>query len=157
MAKRRSCKDARLKLGSGIAEMCRCRREGLTYKHGRKDGGLTTRPVIPCPFLSEKQVAQECKTWLLKHRIHADRNNVGQFGNYRYGIKSGGDAFVCIEGKHIEIEYKAGKGGVLSLSQQQRKIKIEQSGGIYLIVHGVPELDKFMTPIINTLRPFRLE
>jgi len=47
-------------------------------------------------------------------------------------------------GKHFEIETKRGSGGTLSAGQQKRMKDVRVNGGIYLVVHGVEELEYLM-------------
>jgi len=79
--------------------------------------------------------------------------NVGKLqspwgGWAQYGIKGGGDLFVIFHGLHIEIECKAGRGGLWKLSQQARKKEVEQAKGVYIIAHGVEELEHFWDLVV---------
>jgi len=112
--------------------------------------GVQTHPTIPMPPLPESEVLTECLDWLKKHRIMADRNNVGAGtlgakGYFKYGIKGGGDIIGLLpNGKHFEIECKHGKGGRLSVEQVNRQIAIRGNGGLYFVVHGLTELQFLM-------------
>lgn len=110
-----------------------------------KDGGVPTHSTVRVPELSENDVLSECMTWLKREGFVADRMNVGAGdfgGGYRtYGIKGAGDILVIApDGLHIEIECKAGKGGVWSESQQKRCKKIRGNKAVYMVIHGRDEL-----------------
>jgi len=140
-------KNKKQQLGKGIVDMIHAKKAGVKFRPGRKDGGIPTKPVVPCPDIPEAQVLKECISWLRRRRIVCDRMNVGAghigvSGFRTYGIKGAGDIIgLTRHGIHFEIEAKRGRGGVLSLNQQRRKEKIESSKGIYLIIHGVEELE----------------
>ncbi len=140
-------RNKKQQLGEGVVKMIHAKEAGLSYKPGRKDGGMTTKPVVPCPDISEREVLKGCISWLRRRRIVCDRMNVGagQMGTsgFRtYGIKGAGDIIgLTRHGIHFEIEVKRGRGGVLSLDQQKRKEKIRSSKGIYAVIHGVEELE----------------
>jgi len=116
---------------------------------GRKDGSIGTKPVVPCPDLPESDVLKGCLSWLRKHRVFCNRNNVGAgtmgaSGFYSYGIKNGGDIIGLLPtGQHFEIECKAGYGGTLSKGQRKRMKDIRDNRGLYFVVHGVPELEYY--------------
>ena len=118
-------------------------------RSGAKDGGIPTHPVMPLPHIPEASVSRDCGEWFKAHGIIMDRNNtgagsVGSSGFYKYGIKNGGDWIgLRKDGIHLEIECKKGKGGRLSAGQQQRWRDIEASNGIYLVIHGIEELEYF--------------
>lgn len=122
---------------------------------GAKDGSIPTKSLIPVLDLLEKDVLSECMVWLRAHGILCDRNNTG-FGDirgtgqkYRYGIKDAGDIIgVLPNGIHYEIECKRGKGGRLSTGQQKRMEDVIASNGIYVIVHGVEELEYYFKGLI---------
>ena len=112
----------------------------------RKDGGLPTKPTVPVCDFSEAVVLQDCMGWLSVHGFIADRMNVGKGdfgGGFRtYGIIGAGDIIVIApDGRHIEVECKAGKGGVWSTNQQKRCRRIRRNNAVYVIVHGVSELE----------------
>ena len=127
-----------------LAQKVECQRTGK--KAPRKSGGIATKPTVPCEKLLEAVVLKNCLSWLHSRGVLADRLNNGLMRSSdgermnRYGIAGAGDIIACFRGLHIEIECKAGKGGTLSLIQQKRKEAVEDAEGIYLIVHGVPEL-----------------
>ncbi len=111
-----------------------------------KDGGLPTKPTVPVRDSLEADVLSECMTWLHAHRFIADRMNVGKGdfgGGFRtYGIIGAGDIIaIAPDGRHIEVECKAGKGGVWSESQQKRCRKIRRNNAVYMVVHGIQELE----------------
>ena len=117
---------------------------------GAKDGSVPTHPVVPCLSLLEHQVLIDCLYWLHSHCVLCNRNNVGAgemgtSGYYSYGIKDAGDIVgLLLNGRHFEIETKAGTGGRLTIGQQKRMQKIRENNGLYFVVHGVPELEHYM-------------
>lgn len=146
MPKRRTKKDLIRMLGKGYVD---------TIHHGspqgRVDGSVGTKPTVLCENVLEKEVLNKCMHWLKVNRILCDRNNTGAGDidgtgrTFRYGIKDAGDIIGCLpDGKHFEIECKRGKGGTLSLGQQKRMKKVRANNGVYIIVHGEPELKKLM-------------
>ncbi|KKN64866.1 hypothetical protein LCGC14_0487000 [marine sediment metagenome] len=144
----KSKKITKQRLGEGIVNMIHAKESGQKFKPGRKDGGIATKPIVPVDKTkSEAMVLKECLSWLRRRGVICDRMNVGagQIGisGFRtYGIKGAGDIIgLTRHGIHFEIEVKRGKGGVLSLNQQKRKEKIMGSKGIYVVIHGVEELE----------------
>jgi len=118
------------------------------------DGSIPTHPVVPVAALSEGDVQELCMDWLKRHRVYGDRNNVGKGtlgkgGFYTFGIVGGGDWIGLLPtGIHIEIEFKKGIGGRQSKIQQERQAKIRGNNGIYLIIHGLPELEFLMKGVL---------
>lgn len=112
------------------------------------------------PFLdidktkSEAEVLKECLAWFKRKNIFVDRMNVGSgvlgAGGYRaYGIAGAGDIVGLLQnGRHLEVEVKRGKGGVLSIKQLKREADITKNNGIYLIVHSVAELEYYLKEVI---------
>ena len=148
-------KNKKQQLGGGVVKMIRAKEAGLPYKPGRKDGGMTTKPVVPCPDKPEKVVLQECISWLKRHRVGVKRMNVTAIdidgkGVRPYGIPGCGDILCLYRGRYIEIECKRGKGGVLSLKQQKHRDWVQSHGGTYRVVHGVEELEHFMVPMMRS-------
>ena len=126
-------------------------RDGTRPKRSRrKDWSIGTKPKCPVIPKPESEVLKDCILWLREHHILADRMNVGAGdmggGFHTYGIVGGGDIFAVIppEGQHLEVECKAGKGGTWSCKQQRRCRRVMDAGGLYLLVHGVEELEMFM-------------
>ena len=112
----------------------------------QKDGSLPTKSIVRVVELPETDVLRECLDWLRICGFIADRMNTGAGdlggGFRRYGIIGAGDILVIApDGKHIEIECKAGKGGTWSISQQKRCWKIRKNNAVYMVVHGVEELE----------------
>lgn len=151
---------------SDFFDAFKCVQNGEVVKRSSaKDGSIPTHPVVPCPVVSEHIVQANCIARLKCYRVFGNRSNVGtgtlvskdkagftsSSGTYRrYGIVGAGDWIGLLpNGIHIEIEFKAGKGGRLSAVQQERKAAIEKNKGIFLIVHGVPELEYYMSPILK--------
>jgi hypothetical protein len=145
--------DKMRRLGEGILHI---RDHGYGKRlPGRKDGGISTKPIIPCPDVVEAEVLKAVMTWLKRNRILCDRNNVGsgdldnRGAIHSYGVKYGGDIMGCLpDGIHFEIECKRGSGGVLSMGQQQRRDKVRKNHGVYLVVHGLPELEFLMKGLL---------
>jgi hypothetical protein len=123
---------------------------------GRKDGSIGTKPTVPCADVLESVVNDEVRAWLSRHQILFDRNNTGSGDirgdgrTYRYGIKDAGDIIGCLpDGIHFELELKRGKGGTWSSDQQKRCDKVKDNNGVYLLIHGVPELETMFLPLIS--------
>jgi len=137
-------------IGAAYARLAHARRTGEPPTKARKDGSVATKPVVMCDDIPEKDVVKACTRWLVRHRIFANRHDVG--GGYlgagtayaTYGIRGAGDIIGLLpDGAHFEIECKRGKGGSLSKGQQKRMKDIRDNNGIYLVVHGVPELEYY--------------
>jgi hypothetical protein len=118
---------------------------------GRIDGGKGTKPTCWCEDALEGEVMKACMSWLKARRIMCDRNNTGmgditgEGRKFRYGIKDAGDILGCLpDGTHFELELKRGRGGTQSLGQQKREKKVKDNNGIYLIIHGEPELERLL-------------
>lgn len=130
-------------------------------KHGTrptrkaKDGSIPTHPVVPvrCPY-PEKDVLHDCLVWLRRHRTFCDRHdcgagNISGAGYATYGIKDSGDIHgILPSGVHFEIECKRGKGGRQSAGQQKRMADVYATNGVYLVCHGVAELEFLMREIL---------
>ena len=117
-------------------------------RHGAKDGSIPTHPVVDVPDVLEKEVVKACGKWLTRHNIFWSRHetgagNIAGVGYATYGIKNAGDIIGLLRpsGRHFEIECKRGRGGRLSKGQQKRRLDIKKNNGIYLVVHGVGELE----------------
>jgi hypothetical protein len=115
-----------------------------------KDGSIPTHPIFDgLPEKPESEVLADCIAWCKKNGVLVWRNNTGSgtlgiSGYYHYGITDGGDLIGLLPtGQHIEIECKASKGGRWSAGQMARKLEIEKSNGIYMLVHSVEELDYY--------------
>jgi hypothetical protein len=52
-------------------------------------------------------------------------------------------------GRRLEIEFKKGKGGRLSKDQLDYKEWVEEGGGVYLCLHGLPECKEKMKPLLD--------
>lgn len=133
----------------------KCIKEGKPVKRdGAKDGSIPTHPVIVVPEYPESEVLGICLDWLRKHRILCNRNNVGAgemgtSGYYSYGIRGAGDIIGLLpNGIHFEVECKHGKGGRLSQQQQKRMRGIRKNSGVYLVIHGVAELEYFFEGLV---------
>ena len=141
-----------------LADAVECMKQNKKPKRStNKDGSITTKPDgrFYIPPLPEKDVLAACIKWLRKRGCIADRMNVGagKLDNgsfYKYGIAGAGDIIgILPNGIHFEIECKRGDGGKWSISQQQRKKKIERNNALYFIVHGVEELEYFMKEVLK--------
>jgi hypothetical protein len=122
--------------------------------HVTGDGSIPTAPCVPVVEQPEAAVLQECLDWLKQNRIWARRMNVGKgtlgrTGFFTYGIVGSADITGILRngGRRLEIECKAGKGGRLSIDQQKFRRDILDNNGVYLIVHGVEELEYFFKGI----------
>ncbi len=147
-------KNKKQQLGAGVVKMVHAKEAGIPFKPGRKDGGIRTVPVVPCPDISEAEVLKACISWLKRHRVGAKRMNVTAIdidgkGVRPYGIPGSGDILCVYAGLYIEIEVKRGRGGVLSLNQQKHRDWVRDHGGEYIIAHGIPELEHFLLPILK--------
>lgn len=120
---------------------------------GAKDGSIRTHPVVPVdPTKLEADVLDDCRDWLKAHHVMHNRHDAGTFQNNRgqwgcYGIINSGDIHGMLKhhgGKHFEIETKRGSGGRLSVGQQKRMKDICENGALYIVVHGVEELEHYM-------------
>lgn len=119
------------------------------------DGSIPTTPCVTVPNLRESRVLEDCLDWLKRNRIWARRMNVGKgtlgrTGFFTYGIVGSADITGILRngGQRLEIECKAGKGGRLSLDQQKFRQDIIENNGVYLIVHGVSELEFLMKGVL---------
>lgn len=131
-------------------DVFKCIKENRKVKReGAKDGSIPTHPVVPVPDELESVVLKDCLKWLKAHRIFANRHDSGSFQNSRgqwgtYGIKNAGDIIgLSKQGLHFELECKRGRGGQLSLGQQQRMHDVREARGIYIVIHGVEELEYY--------------
>ena len=123
---------------------------GTRPKHQTKDGSIPTKPVVPCPDLPEREVLKQCLAWLRARRVFCDRHDCGSGpGHARYGILGAGDIIgVLSGGRHFEIECKRSKGGRLSEDQQKRKWNMRRTGGVYQVVHGIPEMEHYFKGLV---------
>jgi hypothetical protein len=158
MPPKRKTKKERVRiLGKGICDIIHHGKP-----QGRKDGSVGTKPTVPCADVKEDVVLDGVSTWLGMHRILYDRNNTGSGDlrgdgrTFRYGIKDAGDIIGCLpNGKHFELELKRGRGGSWSLGQQQRCDKVKLNNGVYLLIHGVPELETMFLPLLKKRKDIR--
>jgi hypothetical protein len=141
---------SRTKLFSSIADKV----AGLA-----KPRPIRTRPAVKTNA-PESVVLRECLAYLTSIRSYYPltfnrlSNGAGYTaGGFRsFGIRGAGDILAMLDGQHIEIECKSGKGGQLSLDQQQRQRAVEQAGGLYFIVHSREELAAKLEPYLAPLR-----
>lgn len=78
-----------------------------------------------------------------KGDLHGDGNI------FTYGIIGAGDILGLLpDGRHFEVECKRGRGGRLSEEQQKRWKKIRENNGLYVVVHGVRELELLLGPYL---------
>ena len=122
----------------------------------RADGSVGTHPSVPCPPLPEDEVTVQSKEWLERHGCVMDRlNNGAGYLNgrtdfLRYGVIGGGDFIGMLPGgRHLEIEFKKGAGGTLSKEQLKRMKRVRRGHGVYEVIHGVPELEHKILPILR--------
>ena len=132
------------------------------FKAYQKTKGVKVAPKTrrTKPFLDidltkpEADVLKECLTWLKRKNIFVNRMNVGsgclgQSGFRTYGIAGAGDILGLLQnGRHLEVECKEGKGGVLSAKQIKREADIKKNNGIYIVVHSVAELEYYLGDVI---------
>ncbi len=124
-------------------------KDGTRPHRGAKDGSILTRAVVPCPDLPEREVLKQCLSWLKARRVFCDRHDCGSgSGHARYGIKGAGDIIGVQCGVHFEIEVKRGKGGRLSKGQQERMTSVRAAGGVYEVIHGLPELEYYFERLV---------
>ncbi len=135
-------------IGAAYARLARAARTGEPVEKVRKDGSIATKPIVDCGPCTEREVVGVCIKWLTRHRIFANRHDVGSGylgqGTARatYGIKGAGDIIGLLpDGTHFELECKRGVGGRLSRGQQKRMENIRRNNGIYLVIHGIPEIE----------------
>lgn len=114
--------------------------------------------------LKEREIQKMCKDWLERVGLEPIRNNTGTFkksytpkggGRAReHWVKCGrefsGDVLFCsMSGQWVELEIKT-VTGQLSVGQKQRQKRIEQRGGLYLVIRSLEDLlrwqDKLMEP-----------
>lgn len=152
MIKRRTKKDIFEDYADAISNI----RQGRPPKRScNKDGSISTKPVISVELKPEAEVLKNCIKWLKNRGVFCNRHDVG-VGDIKgrgwatYGIIGGGDIIGLLpNGRHFEIECKKGKGGRLSKAQQKRMKNIIHNKGIYLIVHGVEELEYLIGEYLN--------
>jgi hypothetical protein len=120
-------------------------KQGTKPKRRAKDGSIPTHPVVPCPDLPEEGeggVKDLCYKWLIARRVLCNKHACCRKDGKLYGIKHSGDIHGYLpDGRGFEIECKRGKGGRLSKGQQERMQAVRATGGVYEVVHGVPELE----------------
>jgi hypothetical protein len=132
-------------------------KQGTKPKRQSKSG-IPTYPVVPCPDLPEREVLKQCLAWLRARRVFCDRHDCGSGpGHAQYGIKGAGDIIGIMwvdyagsihHGVHFEIEVKRGRGGRLSKGQQERMRAVREAGGVYEVMHGVPELEHYFGGLV---------
>ena len=125
---------------------------GTKPKRGAKDGSIQTHPKVlvpPLPEEGEGGVKDLCHKWLRARRILCNKHACGRKDGRLYGIKNSGDEHGYLrDGRGFEIEYKKGKGGRLSKGQQERMAAVRATGGVYLVVHGIPEMEHYFEGLI---------
>lgn len=121
-------------------------------KQKRKDGGVLTKPTIPCEDVPESEVLKNVISLCSRMQVRVRRNNIGKFyidGEWReFGIKYAADLIGNIGPLYIEIECKRGKGGVWSKKQRNHAEKVRASGGTYIIVHSAEECRIMIEPLL---------
>ena len=124
---------------------------GRPPKRGAKS--IPTHPVVPCPDLPEMGdggVQDLCHKWLLARRFLCNTHACGCGpGHAIYGIKHSGDIHGYLhDGRGFEIECKRGKGGRQSKGQQERMLAVRKTGGVYIVCHGIPEMEYYFRGLI---------
>lgn len=125
---------------------------GTRPHRGAKDGSIPTHPVVPCPDLPEEGeggVKDLCHKWLIVRRVLCNKHACGRKNGILYGIKHSGDEHGYLrDGRGFELEYKRGRGGKLSEGQQKRMADVRATGGVYEVIHGVPELEYYFGGLV---------
>ena len=142
------------------ADALACLKAGVPPKradHRRADGSVPTRPDVKTDQ-PERDVLAECLSLLRKRGILANRLNNGSFltnsGYHYYGIPGAGDIVAVLpSGRHLEVECKAGRGGVLKANQQKRMRDVRRSNGLYFVVHSAVELEECLNEVAGELEP----
>ena len=117
---------------------------------------------MPCPDVPESVVTDECVEWMTRHGCNVKRlnNGAGQLMQkngklsefQQFGIKGGGDYIGMLpDGRHLEVEFKKGKGGTLSKAQVRQRKWVTSSGGVYVVAHGLPEIKIKLNPILEKI------
>jgi hypothetical protein len=95
----------------------------------------------------EAEVLRACLDYLAVRGIFAWRNNSGavplEGGRFiRFGYKGSPDILGILPGgKMLCIECKSARGK-LSEEQKNFKVRVEKSGGIYIIARGIEDLEE---------------
>ena len=95
--------------------------------------------------LTEAQVQNQCLCYLSIRKIFHWRQNTGSFQmKDRYiqcGIKGMADIIgILPDGRFLSVEVKRTKGGRVSPEQEAFRKKVEDNGGVALIVNSVEAL-----------------
>ncbi len=87
---------------------------------------------------SEKTIENKIKKYL-------DDNNYYFFKNHGNVWTEPGrpDIVACIEGKFVGIEVKK-PGGIVSPAQEKQGLKIQKSGGLFLIAYSLDDVINFL-------------
>ncbi|KKN60014.1 hypothetical protein LCGC14_0536010 [marine sediment metagenome] len=64
-------KKTKQEIGSCIVDILHAKNAGVEYKPGRKDGGVSTKPVVPCKDQSETDVTTEYVSGLEQNQVGA--------------------------------------------------------------------------------------
>lgn len=123
---------------------------GQRPKWQAKDGSISTHPAVPVRDFRESTVLLACLQWLRQRRVFCNRHDCGSgYGHAIYGIKHSGDIHGYLpDGRGFEIEVKRGKGGRLSVGQQQRMADVRATNALYFVVHGVEEIQHYMGELV---------
>ena len=94
---------------------------------------------------TESAILSNCLHWLKANGVYAWRNNTGaSFINgafIRYGYIGSADVLgLCKSGRFLSIECKS-PGGKQSPAQVEFQEKVEENGGLYLLVTSVIQLE----------------
>ena len=128
-------------------------KQGTKPKRGARDGSIPTHPVVPCadlPELGDGGVQDLCHKWLLARRFLCNTHACGKGpGHAIYGIKGSGDIHGYLhDGRGFEIECKRGRGGHQRKNQQERMLAVRKTGGVYIVVHGVEEMEYYFRGLV---------
>lgn len=106
------------------------------------------KPVVP-----ESMIVNSCIRLLYANNIFCYRQNTGAYkpdnsSRYiRYGYPGSADIVAIIFGRYIAIECKT-EIGKQSDKQKAFQERVEQAGGVYLLVHSVEELSDALKPLL---------
>ena len=97
--------------------------------------------------VKESDVLRAVLDYLGYAKIFHYRNNSGGFKNeqgrfFRFGARGSPDVIVVYRGKYIGIECKSSEGKQ-SESQREFQQRLEDAGGVYLLVRSVDEVAQF--------------
>lgn len=75
-----------------------------------------------------------------------EKKQIRRAGNTEKGLP---DVWLCVRGRFVVVEVKAGKDK-LSEHQAQRKFEIERAGGLYFEARGTDEFQRFFIELLKS-------